>query len=65
MKLEKYLHKMDIRVAEFAKLIGVHRNLVYCYIRGTVIPSTETLRLIAEVTDFLVTPNDFILKEGN
>lgn len=59
MKLEIYLARESLSVADFAEKIGVKRQTVYSYINRQKVPSPETMKLIGEKTDGEVMPNDF------
>lgn len=65
MKLSDYLEgkgpdgsRMTHR--EFGALIGVSQTAVTRYVNGERVPRKQLLRKIAEATQNLVTPNDFV-----
>lgn len=60
MKFDTYLERNHLTDAAFARVIGVSREAVRRY-RGGRIPTREIMRRIVDVTDGLVTPNDFHL----
>lgn len=59
MKLATYLSERSISDAAFAAKIGVDRSSVTRMRAKGQVPSPATIRVIAEQTDGLVTPNDF------
>ncbi|MFC5423241.1 helix-turn-helix domain-containing protein [Bosea eneae] len=60
MKLAEYLRTRDMKPAEFARIVGTHRQNVSRWMNGIAVPRPDDLRKILEVTDGKVTPNDFI-----
>ncbi len=44
----------------FADMIGRHESIVSRWVRGTVMPDAESLRLIEQATDGAVTANDML-----
>jgi transcriptional regulator with XRE-family HTH domain len=63
MKLSDYLEANGITDAEFAALIRKDRSSVTRLRSGDTKPSWDTAQKIAEVTNGVVTPNDFISVE--
>jgi transcriptional regulator with XRE-family HTH domain len=59
MKLSAYLDSYDLTDAEFARAIGVGRQVVQRYRHGSRIPHPRIMELIASATQGKVTPNDF------
>lgn len=64
MKLADYLDLAAISDAEFARLIGVKRQAVHRYRRGTRFPGRKVLARIQEVTQGQVMANDFVEDAG-
>jgi len=60
MKLADYLEQEAVSDAEFARLIGVKRQAVHRYRRGTRFPDRKILSKIQTVTNGTVTANDFV-----
>lgn len=66
MDLNEFLNERDIKPLDFAKLIGVKgKATIYRYLNGTSIPGPSTMDRIYEVTEGLVTANDFHNKRRN
>lgn len=59
MELVAYLKERGATDADFANAIGVDRSSVTRMRNGGQVPSADVMRRIADVTDGLVTPNDF------
>jgi transcriptional regulator with XRE-family HTH domain len=58
MTLREYLEEAQLSQAQFARRIGVRRQLVQRYVKGR-IPEKEILEKIALATGCKVTANDF------
>jgi transcriptional regulator with XRE-family HTH domain len=61
MKLADFMARKGISTAAFAHSIGVGSISVTRYLAGSRLPAPDVLVKIAEVTDGMVTPNDFLL----
>jgi transcriptional regulator with XRE-family HTH domain len=61
MKLKAYISANSLRIADFAKQIGVSTATAYRMANGSTIPEPETMRRIHEFTNGEVCPDDFIL----
>ena len=65
MKLKNYLHKENLTQHEFIKIIEdnsgkkIPQGTLAKWITGMRIPRKDEVKLIYEVTDKLVEPNDF------
>lgn len=59
MTLKDWLEAEDMKVGEFATLIGRSSESVRRYVAGERIPDKETIPLIFEQTGGCVTANDF------
>lgn len=59
MKLENYLDKKKINQSSFAQMIGVSRTHANKMIKGRRTPSFKLAKKIQEVTEGLVTIDDF------
>ena len=65
MKLKNYLHKENLTQHEFIKIIEdnsgkkIPQGTLAKWITGMRIPRKDEVKLIYEVTDKLVDPNDF------
>ena len=65
MKLKNYLHKENLTQHEFIKIIEnnsgkkIPQGTLAKWITGLRIPRKDEVKLIYEVTDKLVEPNDF------
>ena len=65
MKLSVYLTTKEITVADFAAAVGdVSASGVRKWVYEERVPRPDQLRRIAEITGGEVTPNDFILVDG-
>lgn len=63
MQLRIWLQSVDKSPREFAREIGVSRTNVYKYLRGERRPRDDVMRRIYEVTNGLVSPNDWIARD--
>lgn len=59
MILAEYLKQEDMRATAFADLIGVHPSTVARWIKGERYPRPEQFIIISQITNGLVTANDF------
>lgn len=60
MQLAEWLKQNGKRKGEFADEIGVTPQMISAYLKGSIWPSKERMRRIAEKTDGAVTANDFM-----
>jgi transcriptional regulator with XRE-family HTH domain len=59
MDLKEYLKTENLSVQEFAALTGVSTGAVLKWVRGDRFPRRDALKKISDVTNGLVTANDF------
>jgi transcriptional regulator with XRE-family HTH domain len=59
MTLTEYLHANDLTASEFARRMGVSPQAVHRYCDGGRVPRKPEMEKILDLTDGLVTPNDF------
>ena len=64
MRLDAYLSRHNLSVAEFAKPIGLTRQGVHLLVRGKRLPRLETIQKIAAVTSGKVSVQDFYPNAG-
>lgn len=60
MDLATYLERENLTDAQFGRIIGAHRISVWRMRMGTMMPSAVKMRTIAERTNGLVQPADFV-----
>jgi transcriptional regulator with XRE-family HTH domain len=60
MDLADWLKQSGKQKREFAKDIGVTPQMISAYLKGSIWPSKERMKRIAEKTDGAVTANDFL-----
>jgi len=63
MNLEQWLKEQGKQKQEFAGEIGVTPQMISAYLKGSIWPTRERMRLIAEKTGGAVTANDFVNSE--
>ncbi len=59
MNLHEYLFYKRLSASDFAKICDLSGSYVASLLRGDLIPSGKTLRIIEKVTKGKVTPNTF------
>jgi transcriptional regulator with XRE-family HTH domain len=59
MTLTEYLHANKLTASEFARQMGVSPQAVHRYCDGDRLPRKSEMEKILELTDGVVTPNDF------
>jgi DNA-binding transcriptional regulator YdaS (Cro superfamily) len=59
-KLDDYLLKNNISVADFAAMIGVHRISVYDWLAGRCMPRKDNKRAIIKATGGYITAEDLL-----
>ena len=60
MNLADWLKQSGKQKREFAADIGVTPQMISAYLKGSIWPSKDTMRLIAQKTEGAVTANDFL-----
>ncbi len=60
MQLSLYLAAEKITAAEFGRRVGLSRQRLHTYVRGSRFPSPTALRRIRDATGGAVTADDFV-----
>ena len=63
MQIGDWIKSRGLTDVDFAELVGVDKSTVGRWVAGTVRPDWDRLPKIIEVTEGLVTANDFIPKQ--
>jgi DNA-binding transcriptional regulator YiaG len=64
MKLKAYLTEKNVKIADFARLVGHSESAVKKWLREERVPRPRTLNVISGVTGGEVQPADFIMSEA-
>lgn len=64
MQLAEWLKQSGKRKGEFADEIGVTPQMISAYLKGSIWPTRERMRLISEKTGGAVTANDFVSEDA-
>jgi transcriptional regulator with XRE-family HTH domain len=60
MKLSAWLSETETRPAQLAKTLEVEQSTVSRWLNGSMMPSMEMMRRVANATDGAVMPNDWM-----
>ena len=65
MRLEQWLTETGTTQGKLARELEITQTAISRYISGARIPRAEHMVEIYEITDGVVTPNDFVLGDSN
>lgn len=61
MELKDYFEMKEIKVKEFAALVGCPMNAIYCYLKGQKVKEYDRAKKIEKLTNGQVTVEDLML----